>query len=265
MSRPKRNYAIAIVIGQKMQNAIENANLSRKSVCEYANISSQTLGNYLHGKRCPGYDVALKIAEITGTNVLDYLTPSEKERLKSQKIETVYTQNDVFVSFLDSIGCHVAIELQKNNNDLANIYHMRDFTEDDLKKYYESENRLNEYITNGDGYQLLNLVSGINTQEIDDRIKQTYNFTIQMQKKMESAATLNERQWNELKTEISQTIKNLVERRMKEININRNEFKFMLNEMLACCNAANESDLSEIKNRCNEMAKTLQTIKDKYI
>ena len=212
MSRTIKSDLEKTEIKENLQKVLKNSHISKAKLVELTGIPKDTIDSYFKGRRCPSLENAKKIAEITGTNYMIFLSSEQRKRLRTENRGTFIEKNKVYVSLLRSAGfrfeaisddelevkCNISSRTMRPYNDAhAKILQtMREYrsglrpelSDDDYMNLHEQEIYFAELATaqmfldseSWDGLkkEILGSVKGIVQKHIDAAVKER-----EMQKK----------------------------------------------------------------------------------
>lgn len=260
MGRTKRNDAEYARIGANIRKALENnafSPITQNEICEYANISRQTLRNYMDGKRAPSLEIALKIAEKTDANVIDFLTVNEKKRLIGSKMQTVREENSEFVSYLRTLGYDIDIVSKENTpgyfepDDVITLFKVNygSFYKTTKNRVAQIKRDLEKAKTNGD-------------KEEAERLARLYARWANEIKY--PITVLNQHQWRVMKEEVDAAVNKIVSRSMRSIEVNRYDLRNLVDKMNDVCDLLQSSDDEKAAKARKTLSEQLESFKESY-
>lgn len=203
-------------IGKKLDKAIKNANLKKKNIAMVLNVTPQTISNYLTGRRGLNYEDALKIAELTRTNVADFLTTEQKNKHLNIKSKNFVTENDVLVELFDLLGYDVDINTGETLDLEFAIAHRNA-----EKMYNDQEKIIENHISNAhENGDKLNELKGL--KDLSELIERRYKSMLNR------AVSLTQNEWNDMKFEIYTAVTSIIEKRTSTIEIDRSDLMNLL-------------------------------------
>lgn len=217
MGRRKKDYGMIEIIGNRLKEAIENKGLSVSQVAEKLNVSKQAVYYYLKGEREINLDDAAVLAEILDIPVSDLLTPLQKYLQNVDKKSTVLKDDGVFVDLLKSLNFDFFVDTDK---DLKVRCHVGKKP----KKVVETE--ANEILKAINDYYHGNK-NGISESEFKELNTKFHQYI----GSIPPTLSLTGEEWADLKDEIRKSVKDIVTRRIENIEIERNKFRTMLAAM----------------------------------
>lgn len=245
-------------ISEKIRNALKNSRLSQNKLHELTDIPIDTIKAYIKARRCPSLENAKKIAEITGTNYMIFLSSEQRKRLRTENRGTFIEKNKVYVSLIRSAGfrfdavsddnleikCNVSSKtLQPYNDDHAEI----------MQKLAEYRRGLHPEYTEDYLQDLL-----------DSEACYTYKATPRIDLDTES--------WEMLKKEISSAVKDIIKKHIDAAVAEREKIQKekihqdTVSDLIKTINAVKTvlPVLSASGSVDGETLKTLQTLSKKY-
>lgn len=205
MSRKRKSKSVYAEISQNIESAIELSGLSQKEFGEKAGIPYSTLRSYVSGERCPRYEIAQKIADLTGVDVIEFLSSEEKKKVNGDKTVAFYRDYTEIVAYLRSIGFDFIVGTNKNAEVVCRLAD------------YDREKQNNEIVD-----KIINMSS----EEFKKNFMVLENSEIvnELNDAPLPASEMNIDEWLSMKDEIEKAVKDIVIKHLNSIEMKRKDF-----------------------------------------
>ncbi len=203
MGRTKKDKSSLIAIGVRLEKAQKNAKLTNVEIARALDVTTQSLIAYKHGKTEISYEKAMKFAELTNTNVLDYLTQDGKTALLHDKVESETTKNGVLFDYLNSLGLLCDVQAQQNHSKSSG-------NDDDMKTWFGVVPiEYMVYLEKKDRYD----------RATDPQEKEFYRDSLALLKYKKAqeipSAVFSKKEWDDMKKDIDKAVRDVVSKHIK--------------------------------------------------